>query len=92
MIKYIVLGLIFAVSFLLFTTGIQIGLGMLMTKEYVPNMTNAYEITAADTVRSRVDFGIHPFWFSTQNIIVWLVSLGISSGIVFSVHKYAFNK
>ncbi|WP_425339986.1 hypothetical protein, partial [Paenibacillus ihuae] len=88
----LVLCLIFAFSFLLITTGIQVGLGMLMTKEYVPDMTNAYEITATDNARSRVDFGIHPSRFSAQNMIVWLVSLGISSGIVFTVHKYAFNK
>ncbi len=92
MIKYLVLGLIYAFSFLLITTGIQVGLGMLMTKEYVPDMTNAYEITATEPAQSRVDFGVHPSMFSIQNMIVWLVSLGISSGIVFAVHKYAFNK
>ncbi len=93
MIKYLVLSLIFAFSFLLITTGIQMGLGMLMTKEYVPdNMTNAYEITGTEPAQSRVDFGVQPSIFSIQNMIVWLVSLGISSGIVFAVHKYSFNK
>lgn len=92
MIKYLVLGLIFAFSFLLITTGIQIGLGMLMTKEYVPDITNAYEITGTEPVQSRVDFGVQPSMFSIRNMIVWLVSFGISSGIVFAVHKYSFNK
>jgi hypothetical protein len=92
MIKYLVLGLIFAFSFLLITAGIQVGLGMLMTKEYVPGITNAYESAGTEPVQSRVDFGIQPSMFSIQNMIVWLVSLGISSGIVYAVHKYAYNK
>ncbi|MDF2649956.1 MAG: hypothetical protein K0Q73_5761 [Paenibacillus sp.] len=91
MLKYIALPLIFIVSFFLIQIGIQVGLGMYMTKKYVPNIINAYESTNVESHQSKVEFGSYPSGITPQKIIVWLVSLGISTAIVFLIYRYGFQ-
>lgn len=91
MLKYIVLPLIFVVSFFLIQISIQVGLGMYMTKKYVPDVINAYESTNGEPLQSKVEFGSYPSGITTQKIIVWLISFVISTAIVFLIYKYGFQ-
>ncbi len=90
MLKYIVLPLVFVVCFFVIQGGIQIGHAVYLTENYVPDLIDAYEMSNVEPLQSAVWFGSLPAPFGFYQMIVWLISLGLSSAIVFLVNRYCF--
>jgi|GEM_PF-6818878 len=90
--RYVLVGVIFVVCFLIIQTLVQIGAGMYLTATYVPVVADAYQMQGQEDLPSEITFGASSDGFVSRHWMVWLISLGLSGVIVTILHRALFKK
>ena len=90
--RYVLVGAIFLVCFLVIQTLVQIGMGMYLTTTYVPDVVDAYQMQGQEDLPSEITFGAASDGLVSRHWMVWLISLGLSGLIVSIMHRTLFKK